>query len=97
MRWLLFLSRVAFVCNCFFLVALSLQFGRWFKNEDAESLVIILGYFMSVPLNAVAVVCYLLFSVRHRHKLSAVPRWLRIANCVFLVLQLFYIRHLNAQ
>lgn len=97
MRWLLFLSRLAFVCNCIFLVALSLQFGRWFQNEDAESLVIIIGYFMSGLLNPAAVLCYALLFLRNRTKLSVVPKWLRIANCLFLVLQVFYIFHLNAQ
>lgn len=97
MRWLLFLSRLAFVCNTFFLVALSLQFGRWFQNEDAESLVIIIGYFMAGLLNTAAVLCYILLFLLNRSRLAVVPTWLRIANFLFLVLQAFYIFHLNAQ
>lgn len=97
MRWLLFLSRVAFVCNCFFLLALSLQMVRWFRNQDAEALVITIGYFMSMLLNPAAVMCYILLAFVQRAKLAVVPRWLIIGNVLFLVLQVFYIFHLNVK
>ena len=97
MRWLLFLSRLAFVCNAFFLVALSLQFVRWFQNPDAESLVIIIGYFMAMLLNPAAVLCCVLLFVRNRSKLQIVPKWLMVANALFLAFQVFYLFHLNAQ
>ena len=97
MRWLLFLSRLAFVCNVFFLVALSLQFTRWFHNQDAESLVIIIGYFMAVLLNPAAVLCYAILLLRNRRKLQNIPVWLMIANVLFLGFQLFYLLHLNGR
>jgi hypothetical protein len=97
MRWLLFLSRVAFICNCFFLLALSLQMVRWFRNQDAEALVITIGYFMCLLLNPAAIMCYGLLAVLRRTKLAVVPTWLIIANALFLILQVFYILHLNAQ
>ena len=97
MRWLLFLSRLAFVCNCFFLLALSLQFGRWFQNQDAEATVIIIGYFMSALLNPAALFCYLLLFFLKRTGLSPVPKWLMIANLLFLIFQVFYILHLNGR
>jgi len=95
MRWLLFLSRLAFICNCFFLLAVSLQLGRWFQNQDAEALTIIIGYFMSVPVNAATILCYIILLPRNKMKLQIVPKWLIIANCLFLLLQIFYIFHLN--
>lgn len=97
MRWLLFLSRLAFISNCFFLLAVSLQLGRWFQNQDAEATTIIIGYFMSVLLNPAAVLCYLLFFLLNKSRLQIVPKWLIIANCIFLILQIFYITKLNAQ
>lgn len=97
MRWLLFLSRLAFVCNVFFLLALSLQFGKWFHNQDAEATVLIIGYFMAALLNPAAVVCYLLFLLLKRSRLRAVPGWLMIANALFLVFQIFYLLHLNGR
>ena len=97
MRWLLFLSRLAFVCNCFFLLALSFQFGRWFQNQDAEATVIIIGYFMSALLNPAALVCYALLFLVKRAGLNPVPKWLMIANSLFLIFQVFYILHLNGR
>jgi len=97
MRWLLFLSRLAFISNCFFLLAVSLQLGRWFQNQDAEATTIIIGYFMAALLNPAAVICYLLFFLLNKSRLQIVPKWLIIANCIFLILQFFYITRLNAQ
>jgi hypothetical protein len=97
MRWLLFLSRLALVCNCFFLLALSLQFGRWFQNEDAESTIIIIGYFMSALLNPAALLCYAVLYFRNRAKLRPIPFWLMAVNTIFLVFQVFYILHLNGK
>lgn len=97
MRWLLFLSRLAFVCNCFFLLALSLQFGRWFHNQDAEATVLIIGYFMAGILNPIAVTCCLLFLLLKRSRLTPLPKWLMTANGVFLIFQVFYLLHLNGR
>lgn len=97
MRWLLFLSRLAVVCNAFFLLALSLQFMRWFQNPDAESTVVILGYFMAMLLNPVAVLCYAVLFFRNRQKLLPLPRWVVVVNVLFLFLQLYYILHLNGR
>jgi hypothetical protein len=97
MRWLLFLSRLAFISNCFFLLAVSLQLGRWFRNQDAEATTIIIGYFMSALLNPAAVISYLLFFLLNKSRLQVVPKWLIIANSIFLILQIFYLTKLNAQ
>ncbi|HEX8314258.1 MAG TPA: hypothetical protein VF609_04665, partial [Flavisolibacter sp.] len=90
-------SRLALICNCFFLLAVSLQLGRWFRNEDAESLTIIMGFFMSMLLNPAAILCYIILFLRNKSKLLVVPKWLIIVNGLFLFLQIFYIFHLNAQ
>jgi hypothetical protein len=97
MRWLLFLSRLAFICNCFFLLAVSLQLGRWFQNQDAEATTIIIGYFMSALLNPAAIVCYLILYFINKAWLQIVPKWIIMLNVLFLFLQIFYIFHLNAQ
>lgn len=97
MRWLLFLSRLAFICNCFFLLAVSLQLTRWFQNQDAEATTIIIGYFMAALLNPAAILCYLVLFFANKNKLQIVPTWIIILNILFLFFQLFYLFHLNAQ
>ena len=95
MRWLLFLSRLAFVCNLFFLLAVSIQATRWIQNEDLESTIIIVGYLMVAVLNPVVNLLYLLLFFAGRQTLKGVPRWLRIGNIFFLLLQILYLIFLN--
>lgn len=95
MRWLLFLSRLAFVCNVFFLLAVSLQLMRWFQNQDAEALVIIIGFFMAAVVNPAANLCSLILLVGNKSRLQLVPRWLLTANAFFLTLQVLYLINLN--
>ena len=93
MRWLLFLSRLALICNAFFLLTFSLQLYDWAKDETLSSTIAILGYFMGVVINPVTVLCYLVLVIMGRK--IPVPGWLVALNIVFLFLQLFYIVLLN--
>ena len=62
MRWLLFLSRVAFICNLFFIVCLLLSYTHLNLPESLKSFIIIAGYPLSFLLNLVvnAGIIYLL-------------------------------------
>lgn len=91
MRWLLFLSRVAFICNVFFLLAVSLQLFHWLGSEDAQSTVIILGLVMAAVLNPAVNFCYGLWFLSGKNRSLNVPRWLVFANLLFLLLQILYI------
>lgn len=53
MRWLLFLSRVALICNLFFIVCLVLSYTHLNLPEALKSFIIIAGYPMSLVLNLV--------------------------------------------
>jgi hypothetical protein len=95
MRWLAFLSRLAFFCDVFFLLTLLVQWLRWSPNEQIEVTLIFVWYYMAVLLNPIAVVCFIILFFVNRAKLRVVPKWLMIANAVFLIFQVFYILHLN--
>lgn len=97
MRLLQFLSRLALVCNLFFVIGVSLQLTKWFRNQDAEATVLIIGFFLAALVNPVANLCYAGVWIGNRPALASVPLWLRIANFIFLLLQILYIFHLNAQ
>jgi hypothetical protein len=94
MRWLLFLSRLAFICGIFFLLTVSLQINNWSQDEGITSTIVIIGYFLSVFIIPAVNLCYLTVLVI-RKKLYPVPLWLSLANLLFLFLQLFYIFYLN--
>ena len=96
MRWLLFLSRIAFVCNLFFLLTLLLQWRNIVGDERVASTVIIIGYLFAVFLfNPLVNLSYGVVLLRRRPLFSSVPRWLVVANFIFLLLQLQYIFFLN--
>ena len=95
MRGLLVLSRIALICNVFFLFAFSLQVSDWLKNEELTSMAVILGYVFAFALNPFVNTCYLV-TIISRKKLSLiVPAWIVAANVLFLVIQLFYIVYIN--
>jgi hypothetical protein len=94
-KYLLFFSRVAFICNICFLIAFSVQLTDWIKNEDISSMVALTGYVMGFIINPLLIVCYIIFFVVSRRRLKAVPSWLRTANILFLVIQILYILYLN--
>src|SRR5215212_7887286 len=95
MRWLLFLSRVAFICNICFLIAFSIQMTNWIRNEELTSMIGMIGYIMGFLINPFTVLCYLVFFIISRSKLKIIPSWLITANILFLVIQLLYIFYLN--
>jgi hypothetical protein len=94
-KWLLVLSRIAFICNICFLIAFSVQMTNWIKNEDITSMVALIGYVMGFILNPILVVCYLIILLISRKKIKIVPSWLLTANILFLVIQILYILYLD--
>jgi len=95
MRWLLFLSRVAFVCNLLFLVSFSLLLTEWLKNEELSSTIIISGYVLSIIFNPVVNLSYLIVFWIKKNGLAIVPSWLVVMNILFLMLQLVCLLILN--
>jgi hypothetical protein len=96
MRWLLTLSRLAFICNLFFLIAFSFQLSNWIKNEQITSTVVLIGYVMGFILNPLANFSYLVFGIVSRKSLKILPSWLIVANVLFLVIDAFYILYINS-
>ncbi|MDB5197274.1 MAG: hypothetical protein JWP88_1645 [Flaviaesturariibacter sp.] len=94
MRFVLFLSRAAFICNLFFLLALLLRMFPWANNGVAVSTSVIIGYFMVALFNPLVNLIYLVLLIRKKLFIQ-LPRWLVIANFIFLLLQLQYILFLN--
>lgn len=95
MHRLLFLSRLAFICNIFFLLAVSLQLGNWLGNQDLTATIAIIGYVFVVLFNPLVNVCYLVLFIMRKKFWSVVPSWLMTANILFLIMQIFYILYLN--
>lgn len=95
MRWLLFLSRIAFVCNLFSIFAILLMWRDIIQNQVAVSTIIIIGYFLAIVFNPIVNVCYIIMLILKKPLFKTVPKWLVLVNFIFLLLQLQYILFLN--
>ena len=95
MRWLLFLSRLAFICGVFFLLTLSLLVKDWVRDESIVSTIITIGFFMGMIIVPITLLCYLVLWIIGKKPASVVPRWLIIANIFVLLILLAYIYYIN--
>jgi len=95
MRWLLFLSRLAFICGIFFLFSLSLLVWEWIKDESIISTIITIGFFMGMIIVPLTLICYLVLWLARRKLRDMVPGWLVIANIFVLLILLGYIFYNN--
>jgi len=95
MRWLLFLSRLAFICGIFFLLSVSLLIRNWTRDEAISSTIIIIGYFIGLIVVPVVNLCYLFVLVIKRKLGVYVPLWLVTANIFFLLILIVYIFYFN--
>lgn len=92
MRWLLFLSRVAFICNVCFLLSALLQWKAFIPDQTVVSTIVIAGYFLAVFLLSPLVnVLYGAQALLKKNLFGLVPRWLVIVNFLFFVLQIVFI------
>ena len=91
MRWLLFLSRLSFICGFFFLLSISLRIRNWTHDEEITSTIIIIGYFMGLIIVPVTNLCYLIVWIVKRKLKSIVPWWLVVMNVLFLLALVYYI------
>ena len=95
MRWLLFLSRLAFICGVFFLLTLSLLIKDWVQDESIVSTIITIGFFMGMIIVPITILCYLVFWIAGKKPATVVPRWLIIGNIIVLLVLLAYIYYIN--
>lgn len=95
MGWLLFLSRLGFICGIFFLLSVSLLLQDWLTQPDLKSTIITIGYFMGMIVLPLVCICYVVLLLLGKKIRSVVPRWLILSNLFFLLALIFFIFYLN--
>ena len=90
MALLRMLNRAAFICNVCFLIAIGLLYFRHPVNPGFASLIIVMGFFLSVILNIIVNVVLIYYRMTKK-PISGIPKMLRIMNGSFLVIQLILI------
>jgi hypothetical protein len=88
MKGLLFLSRLALICNALFLLCLVIRNTHDFiSSQDIKGIVIVLGWFLAPFINLAANMGYLINLMRKKN--TRLPAWLAITNMLFLFLEIF--------
>ena len=88
MKGLLFLARLALICNVLFLVCLGMQRTTDFiASQDIKGVILVLGWILAPFVNLAANIGYLIRLMRKRP--SLLPAWLAITNMLFLFLEIF--------
>ena len=95
MRWLLFLSRLAFISGISIVIWLVIAMINTENNELFSSTVIIIGVFLGSFFIPLVNICYLVLGLIKKKFVPPVPRWLVIANIFCLILLIYYIFYLN--
>jgi hypothetical protein len=95
MRWLLFLSRLAFICGIFLLISISIQIYDWARDQVTVSTILIIGYFMGFVILPLVNLCYLGVLIVKRRLAIFVPLWLVTANLFFLLILVLFIFYFN--
>lgn len=95
MRWLLFLSRVAFICNLFSVLTIIILWKNFIDQQVVVSTIGIIGYVLAILFNPIVNLIYGSLLLFKRSKLANIPTWLMVTNFVFLLLQLQYIFFIN--
>ena len=88
MSRLRFFSRVAFLCNICFLLALFILWLDQPPEGDMVSLVIVIGFVLAVIVNFIVNFAYGIQLIRRKQLTPVIPRWLIIANFIFLIPQI---------
>ena len=81
--------RVAFICNLCFLLGLIILKIRQPVNPGLTSIILVLGFFVSVVLNVVVNVWMGLLRISKK-PIEGIPSWLIWANGGFLAIQLIF-------
>ena len=95
MRWLLFLSKLAFICNLAFLISFVLRFTNWLSSHDIKAYIVIIGWVLSIIFNPAVNIIYLFIFWIKRTSLTIVPVWLVVMNILFLFLQVIFLLLMN--
>lgn len=86
MRWILFLNRVALLCNVCFVMVMIIRYTKNFiHNQPINSYIITLGYSSFIVNFFVTILLLILLLGK---KKSLVPTWLSITNFLFFVIQI---------
>lgn len=91
MRQLLFLLKVAFICNVLFLITIALHFIHVHEHNALLSTIITTGLIIAPFINTVLIGGMIYVFIFQYKKTKMLPRWLCVGNAICWLVQLIYI------
>jgi hypothetical protein len=87
MALLRMLNRAAFICNICFLLAIGLLWLNHPINPGLSSLIIVMGFLLSIVLNVVVNVWLFIFRISKK-RVIGIPQYFIYTNGAFLAIQI---------
>jgi hypothetical protein len=91
MRWLLFLLRVAFICNLFFIACVIFRYKDVIEEQSLKGFIIVVGWLIAPILTVTLNVLFLVFYFQKKASLTFIPNWLIVFNIIVQLAQLIII------
>lgn len=88
MQALRLLSRIAFICNCCFVITFIIKAYPDPPEGEWVSMLIILGNVISLPLNILVSLWAFILIAMGRREFPRLPRWMLLLNFLFLIPEL---------
>ncbi|MCM5528538.1 hypothetical protein [Parasegetibacter sp. NRK P23] len=88
MRWIYFFSRVVFICNLFYLLALYIRLAPQVPEVFLTSGIIIMGSVMALYGTVLINLSYGWLLLTRKKLKQYVPLWLALVNFLFLLTQI---------
>ena len=91
MRGLLFLARVAFICNIFFILCVIFRYWDVIGDEATRGFIIVIGWLLAPLVNLILNITLIIFFYRKAIPKGLIPGWLIAFNLIIQFFQLIYI------
>jgi hypothetical protein len=85
------IQKLAFICNSCLLLALALKQYNFLADGDLKSTIIVMGYFLSFLVNAVAVIWWWLSYFNKSESIKNISPIFAVINSFFFALQIYLI------
>lgn len=95
MRWLIFLSKVAFLSGVMLVLAFSLMVFNWNRDEPVSSGIIAAGYGLALILVPLINLLYFWLAITGKKIGQLVPRWIIAFNIICLLMLILYYSYIN--
>jgi len=91
MRWLLFLYRVAFICNLFFIACVVFRYKDVIGDQSLRGFIVVIGWLLAPIITVIANVLFITLLILKKKPQATIALWLLVFNIIMQLAQLIII------